>query len=393
MRPPPSVGVFATDSFLGTQGVICMVSGVRQPGVAVSGAAFDASAAREGGIITVRHLSKTYTFHRQAPGLRGAIRGAIRRQTESRLAVDALTFSIQPGEVVGLLGPNGAGKTTTLKMLTGLLDPSGGEVRVLGYRPFERKTEYLRRISLVMGQKTMLWWDVPAMESFYLHKEMYGLSDALFRESLDELAALLEVEDLLQVPVRKLSLGERMKMELLAALLHRPEVVFLDEPTIGLDVVAKDRVRAFLAGINRQRGTTIVVTSHDMDDIEALCSRVMIVNHGHMVYDGGLADLVQRIQPRKRVRATFAVPVEVAPDAFADGLVRVLDPDESDSGGNVLALEVEREALGDLLSLLPRLGPLVDLAVADAEVEEIIRDLFTGAAVTESAITGKEVAR
>lgn len=372
-----------------------MVSSVRQPGVAVSGGPLAPSAAREGGIITVQQLSKTYTFHRQAPGLRGAIRGAIRRQTESRLAVDALTFSIQPGEVVGLLGPNGAGKTTTLKMLTGLLDPTSGEVRVLGYRPFERKTEYLSRISLVMGQKTMLWWDVPALESFYLHKEMYGLSDALFHESLDELAALLEVEALLQVPVRKLSLGERMKMELLAALLHRPEVVFLDEPTIGLDVVAKDRVRRFLADINRQRGTTIVVTSHDMDDIEALCSRVMIVNHGRMVYDGGLADLVQRIQPRKRVRATFAAPVTLASDTnhFADGLVRVLDADGAEAGGNVLALEVEREALGDLLSTLPHLGPLVDLAVADAEVEEIIRDLFTGAAATESAISGMEAAR
>ncbi|MGC4106825.1 MAG: ATP-binding cassette domain-containing protein [Thermomicrobiales bacterium] len=365
-----------------------MVSAVRQPGVAVSGDVFVSSAAREGGIISVRDLSKTYTFHRQAPGLRGAIRGAIHRQTERRLAVDALTFSIQPGEVVGLLGPNGAGKTTTLKMLTGLLDPSGGEVRVLGYRPFERKTDYLRRISLVMGQKTMLWWDVPAMESFLLHKEMYGLSDALFHESLDELAALLEVEDLLQVPVRKLSLGERMKMELLAALLHRPEVVFLDEPTIGLDVVAKDRVRSFLAGINRQRGTTIVVTSHDMDDIEALCSRVMIVNHGRMVYDGGLTDLVQRVQPRKRVRATFAAPVTVAPDAFAGGLVRVLPAGEGETGGNVLALEVEREALSELLATLPQLGPLVDLAVADAEVEEIIRDLFTGAAVAGSSGAG-----
>lgn len=362
-----------------------MVSAVRHPGIAMPGGRPASSP-----IITVRDLSKTYTFHRQAPGLRGAIRGAIRRQTESRLAVDALTFDIAPGEVVGLLGPNGAGKTTTLKMLTGLLDPTGGEVRVLGYRPFERKTDYLRRIALVMGQKTMLWWDVPALESFSLHKEMYGLSDALFRESLDELAALLEVEGLLQVPVRKLSLGERMKMELLAALLHRPEVVFLDEPTIGLDVVAKDRVRAFLAGINRQRGTTILVTSHDMDDIEALCSRVMIVNHGRMAYDGGLADLVQRIQPRKRVRATFAAPVTIVPDAalVADGLVRVLDPDEADSGGNVLALEVEREALGDLLSTLPRLGPLVDLAVVDADVEEIIRDLFIGTAAAESAIAG-----
>lgn len=364
-----------------------MATAPRRPDTVVPGV----SAAHEGGSISVCDLSKTYTFHRQMPGLRGAIRGALRRQTESRRAVDQLSFTIAPGEVVGLLGPNGSGKTTTLKMLTGLLYPSSGDVRVLGYRPFERKTDYLRRSALVMGQKTMLWWDVPALESFLLHKEMYGLSAAMFRESLDELTTLLEVEDLLQVPVRKLSLGERMKMELLAALLHRPEVVFLDEPTIGLDVVAKDRVRAFLAGMNRQRGTTVLVTSHDMDDIETLCSRVMIVNHGRLEYDGGLIELVQRVQPRKRVRATFATPVSVKPDLFTDGLFRQLpeDEDAASGSGNVLVVEVERKVLGDFLALLPRLGPLVDLVVADASVEEIIRDLFSGA----SALDGSEAVR
>jgi ABC-2 type transport system ATP-binding protein len=260
-------------------------------------------------------------------------------------------------------------------MLTGLLHPSGGEVQVIGFRPFDRKTDYLRRIALVMGQKSMLWWDVPAMESLFLHKEMYGLSDSAFTESVDELAELLDVEDLLRVPVRKLSLGERMKMELLAALVHRPEVLFLDEPTIGLDVVAKARVRSFLADVNRLRGTTILITSHDMDDIEALCSRVMIINHGRLAYDGGLSDLVQSVQPRKLIRATYASPVDPAELASSATIV----VDEADAAtGEVLSLEVMRDEMSRVLEILPRLGPLLDLSVADAEVEEIIRDLFAG---------------
>jgi ABC-2 type transport system ATP-binding protein len=241
---------------------------------------------------------------------------------------------------------------------------------VLGSRPFDRHTAYLRRIALVMGQKSMLWWDVPAYESFLLHKEMYGLADTDFRASVDELADLLEVRDLLHVPVRKLSLGERMKMELAAALLHRPAVLFLDEPTIGLDVVAKARVRDFLAEVNRQRGTTILITSHDMDDIEALCNRVMIIDHGRIGYDGGLAQLVQSVRPRKRVRVTWAEAVEVA---ALPGDVTVLPSDDA----LVLSLEVSRERLGEVLALLPTLGPLVDLDVSDADVEEIIREVFT----------------
>jgi ABC-2 type transport system ATP-binding protein len=347
------------------------------PGTAVPAESLTLRAARLSEIaIDAVDLTKTYTFHRQQPGLAGAFRSVLRRQTETRLAVDRVSFQVTRGEIVGLLGPNGAGKTTTLKMLTGLLHPSDGQIDVLGFRPFDRKTEYLRRIALVMGQKTMLWWDVPAAESFLLHKEMYGLPDAVFRESVDELAAMLDVEDLLNVQVRKLSLGERMKMELLAALLHRPEVLFLDEPTIGLDVVAKARVRTFLADVNRRRGTTILITSHDMDDIEALCSRVMIVNHGRIAYDGGLADLVQSVQPRKLIRATFAAPVEAT--ALGDDVTRI--PVEDDDG-RVLALEVSRDGLSDLLELLPRLGPMIDLGVADADVDEIIRSLFVGEAV------------
>ncbi len=339
--------------------------------------------------IAATNLTKTYSFHKQAPGLLGAFRSVLRRETETRLAVDRVSFTVQRGEIVGLLGPNGAGKTTTLKMLTGLLHPTGGEIDVLGYRPFDRQTEYLRRIALVMGQKTMLWWDVPAMESLLLHKEMYGLSDALFNESVDELATLLDVQDLLRVQVRKLSLGERMKMELLAALVHRPQVLFLDEPTIGLDVVAKARVRSFLADINRLRGTTIVITSHDMDDIEALCSRVMIVNHGRIAYDGGLADLVQSVQPRKLIRATYGAPVD--PAQLGEGIA-IVTGEGDDQSGHVLSLEVPRDRMSDVLELLPRLGPLIDLGVADADVEEIIRELFAADIGAEATATGTEVA-
>ncbi|HYJ12928.1 MAG TPA: ATP-binding cassette domain-containing protein [Thermomicrobiales bacterium] len=325
-------------------------------------------------VIAVSNLSKSYSFHRQEPGLRGALRSVLHRQTETRVAVDGVTFTVALGEVVGLLGPNGAGKTTTLKMLTGLLHPSGGTVTVLGHEPFRRDATYLRRIALVMGQKSMLWWDVPGMETMFLHKEMYGIADATFSASLDELATMLDLHDLLRVPVRKLSLGERMKMELMAALLHRPEVLFLDEPTIGLDVVAKARVRGFLAEINRSRGTTIIITSHDMDDIEALCQRVMIIDHGHLGWDGSLPDLVRKSQPRKRIRAVYAGPVEtqrLPPE------VEIIRQVSDGAGGAEVSLEVSRERLSDVLEVLPRLGPLVDLEITEADVEEIIRDIFT----------------
>jgi ABC-2 type transport system ATP-binding protein len=225
------------------------------------------------------------------------VRSVIRRRYDTRRAVGGVSFTIQPGETVGVLGRNGAGKTTLLKMLAGLLHPSEGHLDVLGFRPADRKAAYLRQISLVMGQKTMLWWDVPAMETFLLHKEMYALTGAEFDASVGELAGLLDVEALLDVQVRKVSLGERMKLELMAALLHRPRILFLDEPTIGLDVESKARVRSFLAEVNQRRGTTIVLTSHDMDDIEALCARVLVVDGGRVTYDGALAGLAD-LEPR-----------------------------------------------------------------------------------------------
>lgn len=325
------------------------------------------------GAIEACGLTKTYTFHAQSAGLGGAIRSVLRRRYETRLAVDRIDLRIDRGEVVGLLGPNGAGKTTTLKMLSGLLYPSGGELSVLGFRPSERKADYLRQIALVMGQKSMLWWDVPAMESFLLHKEMYELSTEEFDRSVAELAQLLQVEDLLDVQVRKVSLGERMKLELMAALLHRPQILFLDEPTIGLDVVATARVRSFLREINRTRGTTILLTSHDMDDIEALCSRVLIMDRGRIGYDGDLAELVRSTRPGKLVRATYAepIPTDIVVDDL-DGAVQVLE-----IAGQVLRLEVSRERASDAVAQLVGLGPLVDLDVTDTDIDDVVRELFS----------------
>jgi ABC-2 type transport system ATP-binding protein len=326
-------------------------------------------------VITATNLTKTYTFHQQGSGLVAALRSVVKRTTETRLAVDAIDLTVRAGEIVGLLGPNGAGKTTTLKMLSGLLYPTSGQIDVVGFTPSKRDVEYLRRIALVMGQKSMLWWDVPAMDSLLLHKDMYGLTDEDFRTSVDELATMLGVGDLLKVQVRKVSLGERMKLELMAALLHRPEIVYLDEPTIGLDVVAKARVRTFLTEINRARGTTILITSHDMDDIEALCSRVMIINHGQIEYDGGLRELVRDVQPRKQIRVTYADPVV---DLNALDMLGVGAGDRSMSDNNrIWSLEVTRDRLSEVLELLPRLGSMIDLGVADADVDEIIRELFT----------------
>jgi ABC-2 type transport system ATP-binding protein len=258
--------------------------------------------------VEARDLTKSFRFHQKEPGLAGSVKALFKREWQEKVAVDGVTFSVESGEVVGFLGPNGAGKTTTLKMLSGLLYPTRGEACVLGHTPVRREHAFLRRIALVLGQKSMLWHDIPALELFRVQQDVYGLSDGEFRRNLDELSEMLEIGHLLRVQVRKLSLGERMKMELLAALLHRPEVLFLDEPTIGLDLVSQQRVREFLAKLNRELGTTILLTSHYMGDIEALCPRVLVINHGRMHFDGPLAGLVDQAAPEKVVTAVYAEP-------------------------------------------------------------------------------------
>jgi ABC-2 type transport system ATP-binding protein len=330
--------------------------------------------------ITVDNLSKTYRYHRKAPGLRGSIAGLLRRQMLETQAVADVSFQIDSGEIVGFLGPNGAGKTTTLKMLCGLLYPSGGQAHVLGHTPARREPAFLRQISLVMGQKSMLVWDLPAIETLLLHKEMYSISEADFQRNVKQLAEILEVTELLRVQVRKLSLGERMKMELLAALIHRPALLFLDEPTIGLDVVSQQRVREFLRDVNREQGTTILLTSHYMDDIEELCPRVLVIDHGRLHFDGALAGLVERAAPYKLLGAVFAEPVPPAALAAALGDLEQRPTDSSTSlrAGDPLriSLAVPRDQVADVAGRVLRLGRVVDLSIEEVPVEEIIREMF-----------------
>lgn len=224
----------------------------------------------------------------------GSVRSLVKREHFDVPAVKDVSFDIEEGELIGFIGPNGAGKTTTLKMLSGLIYPSGGEISVLGYKPFDRKKEFLKQISLVMGQKNQLWWDLPPMDTFLLNKEIYEISDADFNERVEELSELLDVKDILQVQVRKLSLGQRMKCELMAALMHQPKILFLDEPTIGLDVVVQQRLRHFITAYNKKHKATIILTSHYMQDVKQLCDRVIVINFGGLIYDGRLSDLTTK---------------------------------------------------------------------------------------------------
>lgn len=238
--------------------------------------------------IKVEELSKVYTYYKKEVGLKNSLTNLFKRETLYKEAVKKISFEIEEGEIVGFIGPNGAGKTTTLKMLSGILYPTGGKASVLGYTPWERKDEFKRQFSIVMGQKNQLWWDLPASESFNLNKYIYEIEETTYQKRLEELCELLDVMDLLNVQVRRLSLGERMKMELIAALLHNPRIVLLDEPTIGLDIVSQKKLREFLKYYNKQSKTTVLLTSHYLNDIEELCSRSIIINHGNIVYDGNL---------------------------------------------------------------------------------------------------------
>src|SRR5437870_4034013 len=256
-------------------------------------------------IIEAEGLSKTYRVFQKMEGLLGAVRGLFRREYKEVRAVDQVSFRIEPGEIVGFLGPNGAGKTTTLKMLSGLIFPTSGSARVLGHVPWERTDAFRRSFSLVMGQKNQLWWDLPAADSFQLHREIYSLPNDQFQRTLGELTELFGVQQLTRQPVRELSLGERMKMELIAALLHQPKLLLLDEPTIGLDVVAQVTIQRCLREYNASRGVTILLTSHYMRDVEALCKRVLVITQGKLVYDGALAGITEQFGRHKLVKLHF----------------------------------------------------------------------------------------
>jgi len=318
--------------------------------------------------IQLHDLTKYYQVHRKAAGLRGSVGNLFRREYETVKAVDGISFSIQQGEVVGFLGPNGAGKTTTLKCLAGLLYPTAGSASVLGFVPHHREAAFLSQITLLMGQRNQLLWDLPAMETFLVNQAMYALPDDRFRETLDELVALLDLEPLLTKQVRKLSLGERMKCEIAAALLHRPRVLFLDEPTIGLDVTAQAAVREFLHAYNRRQEVTILLTSHYMADVVALARRILVIDHGHLIYDGDLQALVESTAPYKLLRLTFSQEVDPS------DLARLGEVVESD--GLKVTIRVPRArstqvAAGALTGL-----PVSDIAIEDPSVEQIIGEVF-----------------
>lgn len=319
-------------------------------------------------IIAVDNLSKIYPVALKQPGLKGTLRHFFRRTYREIKAVQNVSFQIQPGEVVGFLGGNGAGKTTTLKMLTGLIHPSDGQVRVADYVPFRRQPQFLRKTSLVMGQKQQLLWDLPALDSLRINAAVYKLSDRDFKQRLDELATMLDVTDKLHQPVRKLSLGERMKAELLAALLHHPQVLFLDEPTLGLDVNAQVAVRQFLQQYNEKYGATILLTSHYMADITALCDRVLLIHQGQLIYDGLLEELLDRFAPYRQVKVELS---------------QALSPTELNRFGEVESMHgqevrfiVPREKLTATISHILAELQVQDLSVGDPPIEEIIGRLF-----------------
>jgi ABC-2 type transport system ATP-binding protein len=321
-------------------------------------------------LIVVRGLVKHYRVPIRPPGLGAAVKALFHRNYKEVRAVDGIEFDIRAGERVGFLGPNGAGKTTTLKMLAGLLYPTAGEVEVAGFRPAERHPDFLRRIMFVAGQKQQLLWDLPPAETFELNRAIYGVSRATFREVLDELVAVLELEPLLEKPTRQLSLGERMKCELAAALIHRPSVLFLDEPTIGLDVTMQAALRSFIRRYNEKYGATVLLTSHYMVDVSSLAARVMVIDHGRLTFDGLLPDLVRQVHPYRRLTLRFGEAA--APEAIAGLGARVVSVSDG-----VAVLEVGEASLKPLIAQALERLPVVDLTVEEAPLEDVISELFT----------------
>jgi ABC-2 type transport system ATP-binding protein len=318
--------------------------------------------------IVTKALRKVYSHTKKQPGFWGAIKGLVKPIREDLEAVKGIDLTIQKGEIVGFLGPNGAGKTTTIKMLTGIMHPTSGEASVLGFEPWKRDPDMLRRIALVMGNKQQLWWDLPAIESFNVLRELFEVSDADYKQRLDYLATELQLTDKLDTQVRKLSLGERMKCELVAALLHQPEVVFLDEPTIGLDLVSQKRIRDFLRELNQSTGCTIVLTSHYMQDVEELCRRVVVIDHGSLVFDGEINQLVNRFGSDRQLRLTFD-PDTALPDLSGYGKV-------ISSEGSQVTVSVAKTQVAAVASQVLQAFPVVDIGIEEVAVEEVVRRLF-----------------
>jgi ABC-2 type transport system ATP-binding protein len=323
--------------------------------------------------ISVRNLSKAFSIAERAPGFIGALRSLGKRKYRQVQALNNVSFDIAQGELVGYIGPNGAGKSTTVKILSGILVPDAGEVTVNGRTPWKHRIQHVARIGVVFGQRTQLWWDLPVIESFDLLKEIYRIQDAAYRRTRDEVVAWLAIDNILDVPVRQLSLGQRMRCDLAAALLHEPEILFLDEPTIGLDAVSKLAVREFIGTLNRQRKTTIILTTHDLDDIEALCKRVLVINDGKILTDGTLADLRRSVTAER----WLTVDLDDGDDTIEDPDVRII---RQEGRRICLAFDPQKISSPQLISRIAARYAVEDLFVENPPIEEVIARIYGGRA-------------
>ncbi|OGM57933.1 ABC transporter [Candidatus Woesebacteria bacterium RIFCSPHIGHO2_12_FULL_46_16] len=320
--------------------------------------------------IIVDHLVRNYEVTEKKPGLSGAIEGIISPKKKQVRALRGISFNIQPGELVGFIGPNGAGKTTTLKILSGLLFPTAGFTQVLGFDPWDRKPEFLKQISLVMGQKNQLWWDLPAIETLELNRAIYEIPKREYEESLEELSTLLNVKKLLNIQVRRLSLGQRMRLELIAALIHRPKVLFLDEPTIGLDLIAQQKMRDFIYEYNKRYQASILLTSHNMNDLIDLARRVIVIDEGRILFDGALEELVSRFAKEKIIKVSLTHEDDIKRIEQIGKVKKIAFPE--------VVLSVPREAVAVAAAELLQNFPVADLTIEEIPIEDVIRKVFRG---------------
>ncbi|MBN2626454.1 MAG: ATP-binding cassette domain-containing protein [Spirochaetales bacterium] len=320
-------------------------------------------------MITLDNLCRNYRFKEKAPGLKGAVRSLIKPEWTTKRAVADFSCTLDQGDFVGLIGPNGAGKTTLIKMMTGIIPPSSGRIEVCGFRPADLKDEFRRSYAVVMGQKSQLWWDLPASDSFELNREIYRIPADRFKRNVDELTELFEVGDLLGKPIRQLSLGQRMKMEITASLLHDPRVIFLDEPTIGLDGTAQKQIRLFLKRINKERNTTILLTSHYMEDIRSLCERVMVINEGRKVYEGTYRELTDRVSPWRIVRLSFEAP-STREDLMLPG-TEILEWEPYRA-----ALKVAQDRVKETVAALFADFELDDLSIEEEDITDVVEKIY-----------------
>lgn len=325
--------------------------------------------------IEVQDLRKTFQIQKSRGGLTGALKDLFARQYHEVAAVNDITFSIPQGEICGYIGENGAGKSTTIKMLTGILVPTSGQIKVNGYVPYQEREKFVQGIGVVFGQRSQLWWDIGVVESFQLLRKVYQVSEADYKKRLDELVERLQLQDLLSRPVRKLSLGQRMRCELVAALLHNPSIIFLDEPTIGLDIVVKSEIREFLKDLNRTQGTTILLTTHDLQDIEALCSRVIMLDAGNVIYDGGLDDLKTRWGKGKEVRFQFGKAVTASQLQLWTASLPVQWTQEGELVAT--ALVTADTAVSDVLTAVLSQVEILDIQISETSTDEIVRQIYS----------------